>query len=390
MNIAIFHEFQARALDLPLPACGGRVGVRGRLYRLPGRSLRTGPLTRRFAPTSPRKRGEVEGAARPSDKTLPRAVRLLAVAALLLSGAPVTKALAQSFPERPIRIIVPFAPGGTADIIARIAADEVSNSGAKVFVENITGAGGSVGAAAAARAPADGYTLLLCNVSCAANQYLLGNTGFDPEADLAPVIVLGYVPNVLVAGPNVAAATLAEFVALARANPGKMSMASSGPGSSSQLSALLLRVKAGIDFVDVPYRGSSAAMPDILSGRVDSMVMGLPESLALVRDGKLKVFGITSDKRVAALPQTPTFAEAGIAGYSFLGWLSLFAPKRTPVAATGKLNAAFAKALTSPALLARFADQSIAPEGGSPELADKLLKADIVLWRQVLQSKPKG
>ncbi len=119
------------------------------------------------------------------------------------------------------------------------------------------------------------------------------------------------------------------------------------------------------------------------------MVMGLPESLALVRDGKLKVFGITSDKRAAALPQTPTFAEVGVTNYSFLGWLSLFAPKRTPAAVAEKLNAVFAKALQSPALLARFADQSIAPEGGSPALAEKLIKADILLWRQVLQGKPK-
>jgi tripartite-type tricarboxylate transporter receptor subunit TctC len=303
----------------------------------------------------------------------------------------VREAPAQSFPERPVRIVVPFAPGGTADIVARIAADQVSvDLGSRVFVENITGAGGSVGAAAAARAPADGYTLLLCNVSCAANQYLLGNAGFDPEADLAPIIVLGYVPNVLVAGPAVAATTLGDFIALARANPGKMSMASSGPGSSSQLSALLLRVKAGIDFVDVPYRGSSAAMPDILSGRVDSMVMGLPESLALVRDGKLKVFGITADKRVPALPDVPTFAEAGVKDYSFLGWLSLTAPKRTPAAAADKLNAAFAKALKSPALLARFSDQSIEPGGGRPELAADFLKSDVTLWRGILQAKPKG
>ena len=316
-------------------------------------------------------------------------VVLVLALAIAVGAAP--QARAQSgYPDRPIRIIVPFAPGGTADIIARIAADQVTaDQGWKVYVENITGAGGSVGAAAAARAPADGYTLLLCNVSCAANQFLLGNTGFDPDADVAPIIVLGYVPNVLAAGPGIAATTLPEFIAFARAHPGKVSMASSGPGSSSHLAALLLRVKAQIDLVDVPYRGSSAAMPDILSGRVDAMAMGLPESLAFVRDGKLKALGVTSDKRAAALPNVPTFAQAGVPDYSYLGWLSLFVPQRTPAAASQKLNAAFAKSLRSPALLARFAEQSIEPVGGGAELAAELLKSDVVLWRQVLE-KPKG
>jgi tripartite-type tricarboxylate transporter receptor subunit TctC len=312
---------------------------------------------------------------------------VLALALAIAAGAAVQAGAQSGYPDRPIRIVVPFAPGGTADIIARIAADQMTaDQGRRVYVENITGAGGSVGAAAAARAPADGYTLLLCNVSCAANQFLLGSTGFDPNADVAPVIALGYVPNVLVAGPGVSATKLSELVAFARANPGKVSLASSGPGSSSHLSALLLRVKAHIDIVDVPYRGSSAAMPDILSGRVDAMVMGLPESLPFVRAGQLKALGVTSDRRATALPDVPTFAQAGIPDYSFLGWLSLFAPQRTPAAALDKLNAAFGKSLQSPALLARFADQSIEPVGGSAELAARLLKSDVALWRQVLET----
>jgi tripartite-type tricarboxylate transporter receptor subunit TctC len=315
---------------------------------------------------------------------------VLALALAIAAGAVVQSGAQGGYPDRPVRIVVPFAPGGTADIVARTAADQVTaDQGWRVYVENITGAGGSVGAAAAARAPADGYTALVCNVACAANQFLLGSTGFDPDADLAPVIVLGYVPNVLVAGPGISATTLSEFVAFARANPGKVSMASSGPGSSSHLSAMLLRVKAQIDIVDVPYRGSSAAMPDILSGRVDAMVMGLPESLPFVRDGKLKALGVTSDKRAAALPNVPTFAQAGVPDYSFLGWLSLFVPQRTPAAASERLNAAFAKSLQSSALVARFADQSIEPVGGSAELAGKLLKSDVVLWRQVLENKPR-
>jgi tripartite-type tricarboxylate transporter receptor subunit TctC len=313
---------------------------------------------------------------------------VVAAALAIASGAAVETGAQSAFPDRPIRIIVPFAPGGTADIIARIAADQVSaDQGWRVYVENVTGAGGSVGAAAAARAPADGYTLLLCNVACAANQFLSGNIGFDPDADVAPVVVLGYVPNVLVAGPGIPATTLQEFVAYARANPGKVSMASSGPGSSSHLTAMLLRAKAQIDIVDVPYRGSGAAMPDILSGRVDAMVMGLPESLPFVRDGKLKALGVTSDKRATALPNVPTFVQAGVPDYSFLGWLSLFVPQKTPAAASATLNAAFGKSLQSPALLARFAEQSIEPVGGAAELAAALLKADIVLWRQILENK---
>jgi tripartite-type tricarboxylate transporter receptor subunit TctC len=314
----------------------------------------------------------------------------LALAFAVTAGAMAQTRAQSGYPDRPIRIVVPFAPGGTADIIARIAADQVTaDLGWRVYVENITGAGGSVGAAAAARAPADGYTLLLCNVSCAANQFLLGSTGFDPDADIAPVIVLGYVPNVLVVGSGASVTTLSEFVAFARANPGKVSMASSGPGSSSQLSAMLLKVKAQIDIVDVPYRGSSAAMADILSGRVDGMVMGLPESLPFVRDGKLKALGVTSDKRASPLPNVPTFTQADVPDYSYLGWLSLFVPRRIPAAALEKLNAAFGKSLQSPALLARFAEQSIEPAGGSADLAAKLLKSDIVLWRQVLGNRPR-
>jgi tripartite-type tricarboxylate transporter receptor subunit TctC len=308
-----------------------------------------------------------------------------ALAALSLLLAPCGARAA--YPERVITLIVPFAAGGPTDIIARIVSVAFQKSlGQSVVVENRGGGGGNPGMAIAARAAPDGYTLLLCNVSCAANQFLLGNTAFDPDADVAPVIVLGNVPNVLVAGPGVSATTLAEFIAFARANPGKVSMASSGPGSSSHLSALLLKVKAQIDIVDVPYRGSSAAMPDILSGRVDAMVMGLPESLPFVRDGKLKALGVTPDKRASALPEVPTFAQAGVGDYSFLGWLSLFVPQRTPAALSDKLNAAFGKSLQSPALLARFAEQSIEPVGGAAELAARLLKSDVVLWRQILKT----
>jgi tripartite-type tricarboxylate transporter receptor subunit TctC len=310
--------------------------------------------------------------------------------ALGMAACATSQATAQAaYPERPIRIVVPFAPGGTADIIARIAADQVAaNTSWRVLIENITGAGGSVGATAAARAAADGYTLLLCNVSCAANQYLQSNTTFSPQ-DLAPIIVLGNVPNVLVVGPSVSVGNLSDFIALARAKPGKLSIASSGPGSSSNLSAELLKFKAKVNILDVPYRGSSAAMPDILSGRVDGMVMGLPESLSMVRDGKLKALAVTTDKRANALPNVPTFVEAGVQGYSFPGWLSLFGSKGIPAPIIDRLNAEFQSALRSSKLLARFAEQNIEPVGGPPVQAAQLLNLDVELWGQVLRNRAK-
>jgi tripartite-type tricarboxylate transporter receptor subunit TctC len=292
------------------------------------------------------------------------------------------------YPDRPVRIVVPFAAGGTADIVARIVAEQMTEDlGQRVYVENITGAGGSVGAAAAARAPADGYTTLLCNVSCAATQFLVDNIGFNPSTDLAPVAVLAYVTNVLVVGPSVQARSLSDYLAFARANPGKLSMASSGPGSSSHLTAELLRFKAGVDILDVPYRGSAGAMPDILAGRVDSMAMGLSEALPFIRDGKLTALGVTSIKRVAALPNVPTLAEAGVPDYAFLGWLSLVAPQRTPPGLIATLNAAFNKTMTSPRLMSRFAEQSIELGGGPTDLAGRLLNEDIELWGRVLRNR---
>ncbi|MFL6797213.1 MAG: tripartite tricarboxylate transporter substrate-binding protein [Xanthobacteraceae bacterium] len=230
--------------------------------------------------------------------------------------------------------------------------------------------------------------MLLCNVSCAANQFLQPNPAFNPY-DLAPVIVLGHAPNVLAVGAGVRVGSLSDFIALARAQPGKLSLASSGPGSSSNLSAELLKFRAQLNIVDVPYRGSSAAIPDILSGRVDGMVMGVPESLALLREGRLKALAVTSEKRAAALPDVPTFAEAGVPGYSFPGWLSLFAPKQTPAPLLERLNAVFNRALHSRNLTARFAEQNIEPAGGPPDVALALLRSDLELWKEVLQRKPR-
>ena len=208
-----------------------------------------------------------------------------------------------------------------------------------------------------------------------------------PKSAIAPVITLGYLPNVLVVGPSVQGNILKDFIDRARAQPERVSIATSGPGSSSSLTAELLAAKAGIQITEIPYRGSSAATPDLISGRVDAMVMGLPESLPLVRGGKVRALGVTSTDRAPSLPDVPTIAEAGVPGYQFLGWLSLFLPKGTPDEIVGKLNAGFNKALASPALLKRFSELSIQSVGGPPDLAGRLLSEDIELWGPILRNR---
>jgi tripartite-type tricarboxylate transporter receptor subunit TctC len=318
-------------------------------------------------------------------------LRSIFIAALAIVSLLTPQAWADStasFPTRSIEIVVPFAPGGAADILARTAAQFTSTeTGWQFHVENLSGAGGLVGAQAAARAAADGYTLLLCNIACVANQFMVPESDWNPKSALAPVITLGYLPNVLVVGPSIQATTLKEFIDHARSSSQNISIATSGPGSSSSLTAELLGSKAGIHIMEVPYRGSSAATPDLISGRVDAMVMGLPESLALVRGGKVKALGVTSHERAPSLPDVPTIAEAGVPDYEFLGWLSLFAPKNTPDDIIAKLNAGFSKALASQALLARFSEQSIQAVGGKPDLAGRLLSDDVSLWGPILRKE---
>jgi tripartite-type tricarboxylate transporter receptor subunit TctC len=295
---------------------------------------------------------------------------------------------AQNYPQRSIRVIVPFAPGGAADILARIAIQQAGDdTGWRFAVENMTGAGGMVGGTAAARSAADGYTLLFCNLACAANQFLTDNPSWSPTKDLAPLIVIGTVPNILVVNAKVPAQNLAEFIALARAQPDSFAFASSGPGSSSQLTGELFKAKANVKIRDVPYRGSAAALPDIVAGRVDGMVMGLPESISFVRGGQLRALGLTSEKRVRSLPDVPTLAEAGLPDYKFVGWLSFFVPAGTPQPVIAKLNAALNQALKSPRLVQRFADADIEAVGGPPELAGRLMEEDVALWGDLIRSR---
>jgi tripartite-type tricarboxylate transporter receptor subunit TctC len=247
------------------------------------------------------------------------------------------------------------------------------------MMEARTGAGGLVGAQA----------LLLCNIACIANQFLVPESDRNPQSAFTPVIAIGCVPDVVVVGPSVQSNTLRDFIDRARSSLRNLSFATAGPGSTSSLTAELLATKASIQIMEIPYRGSSAASPDLVSGRVDAMVMGLLESLSLVRSGKVRALGLTSLERARSLPDVPTIAEAGVPGYHFVGWLSLFAPKGTPSEIVDDLNAGFNKALVSPAVLARFSEQSIKSIGGPPNLAGRLLNEDVELWGPIL-SKENG
>lgn len=316
-----------------------------------------------------------------------RSLRRAAV--LALSVLIIFPALAQArFPTQPLRIIVPFAPGGAPDIVARVLAEKAAAGlGQPVQVENITGAGGNIAMQAGARATPDGYTILMCTLGCASNPYLLDNLGWDPRRDIRPVVMGGIVPNVLVIGPHVAAGSVAEFLALARARPGQLTMASSGVGSASHLAGEMFKALAHVSIEHVPYRGSTAALPDIMAGRVDSMIVSLPEALAHIQSGRLRALGVSSAARSATLPDVPTIAEAGVPGYNAVAWSALVVPAATPDAVVARLNAAFNEALRDPAVQRRLTELSIDAKGGTPEELQRFMESEMDAWGRLIRER---
>nr|WP_302474580.1 tripartite tricarboxylate transporter substrate-binding protein [Roseococcus sp. MDT2-1-1] len=262
-----------------------------------------------------------------------------------------------SWPGRPLRIIVPFGAGSTTDLLGRLVAQRLGEAlGQPVVVENRPGAGGNIGTEAAARAPADGHTLLMGAASTnAINPSLYRSLRFDPIRDFAPVALVGLVTNVLVVPPSLPAASVPELIALARTRP--LSFASGGAGGSIHLSGELFRTMAGLDMVHVPYNGGAAALPDLLSGRVDLMFDGLPTSLPHIRAGRLRALGVTSAQRSPVLPDVPTVAEAALPGYEAEGWFGLFAPAATPAPILDRLHRELARMLAEPAVIAQLAAQ---------------------------------
>lgn len=310
---------------------------------------------------------------------------MLRLTALLFLGF-VAAAQAQ-LPDRPLRMLLPSPPGGTADIVARVLAEAVAPQLPRgVVVENRPGANGNIALAEAARAAPDGSTIFLCAFGpCGANPSLYPRQGFDLQRDFTGLILVGSVQNVMTVRNGLPATTLAEVLALVRAQPGRISFASSGVGASNHLGPELLRGRFGLDWVHVPYRGSGPALTDLIAGNVDVFFDNVPSVLPHLRSNAVRPIAVLSAQRAPQLPDVPTFAEAGAPGVVVESWFGMIAPARTPPDTVAALNAAFARALAQPALRSRFAELGVVPLGGSPQQAGEHMAAEIARWATVIR-----
>src|SRR5687768_3069290 len=294
---------------------------------------------------------------------------------------------AQSYPDRPIRLVAAFPAGTGVDVAARILANELSiDLGQPVVVENRAGAGGNVAAEFVTKSERDGYTLLFTNNAHTINGSLYKQLSYDPERDFIPISLAGSSAQLLVASPDLPVSTPAELVALAKRRPGQLNLASAGNGSPSHLSGALFKEMAGIDLIHVPYKGAPAALTDLMAGRVQLYMSGLPPVLPLVAAGKVKAIAVTTAKRSTAIPQVPTLAEGGLAGYDVPLWYGLFAPSGVPEAVVGRLNRAVVKALASPQVKEKFAAQGVDPTSSSVAEFRELTRTESARWRTLIQA----
>ena len=316
------------------------------------------------------------------------AVRMLAVASVAAAGfGAAAPAAAQNFPTKAITIVVPFSAGGTTDILARIVAQPLgAELGQSVVIDNRAGAGGNIGAAIAAKAPADGHTLFMGTVGThAINASLYKKLPYDPIKDFAPLSRVASVPNLLVAHPSRPYKTIKELIEYGKAHPGKVNYASAGSGSSIHLSGELFESMAKVGMVHIPYRGSAPAVNDLLAGQVDIMFDNMPSAIQHVRAGKLRAIAVTTSKRSDQLPQVPTIAESGVPGYEATSWFGLFTNAGTPAPVVAKLNAALAKVLAQPDVKKRIAEQGGMIQTETPEQFAAFIQAESQKWGKVVR-----
>ncbi len=316
----------------------------------------------------------------------------LIASAALFSIATGSQAQSGGWPNKPVRIVVPFAPGGTTDILARAVAPELSKAfGQQFVVDNRAGAGGNVGADIVAKSPGDGYTLLMGTVGThGINKALYAKLPYDPQKDFAPITLVAGVPNVMVMNADKAKAlginSVADFIKYARANPGKLNMASSGNGTSIHLAGELFKSMTGIFMTHIPYRGSGPALMDMVAGNMDVMFDNLPSSMAQIKAGKLKALAVTSAQRSAAMPEIPTIEEAGnLKGFEASSWFGLLAPAGTPAEVVNRIQQETAKALNSPAIKEKLLAQGAIPSGNTPAEFTRLIDAEHRKWAKVVK-----
>ncbi|HZR68232.1 MAG TPA: tripartite tricarboxylate transporter substrate binding protein [Burkholderiales bacterium] len=320
-----------------------------------------------------------------SFRSFPSGAALLAALVALSPAA--AHAQAGAYPGKPIRLILPFPPGGGTDILGRLMAERLApRLGQPVVVENRGGAGGNVGAEAAARSAPDGYTIVLVAPSLAISPSLYKKLAYDPVKDFAPVSLVATVPNVMVTNPSIPAKTLSEFIALAKSKPGAMNFGSGGNGTSNHLAGELFNIVAGVRLVHVPYKGVNLAMNDVMSGDVQLVIIGIPAAAPHIKAGKLRALAVIDAKRAAALPDVPTAAEAGLKDFEVTTWYGVLAPAGTPHPIVTRLNAEIVAVMHSNEMKERLATMATEPVTSTPEEFGDLIRREMAKWAKVVRA----
>ena len=310
---------------------------------------------------------------------------MIAALAMLLSGA----ALGQTYPNRSIRLVVPYSAGaGVSDIMSRLVGQQLGAAlGQLIVIDNRPGAGGNVGAEIVAKAAPDGYTLLMGSSFLAVNPYLYANMPYQPLTDLVPVTTVATNLLVLVVHPSVAAKSVAELIALAKAKPGQLNYGSGGIGSTPYLATELFKSLSGIDIAHVSYKGGAPALADLAGGQLSMMIENMPGTMPFVNGGKLRALAITSRQRSPLTPDLPTMTESGVAGYEMIGWNGIFAPKGTPPDIVAKLNSELAKILRTPAMREQLAALGAEPGGETSDAFGTFVKSESARWGKIIQER---
>ena len=316
--------------------------------------------------------------------SLCRSARVLLAAVAFAAAVPLQ---AQNYPERPVRAVVPFPAAGGTDILARLFLQKIAERiGANFVIDNRAGAGGTIGTEIVAKAPADGYTILVCSSRHTINPSVYKKLGYNPSRDFAPVTMIASGPGLLVVHPSVPAKSVKELIALAKAKPGQLNYASAGNGTPPHLAAELFKSMAGVDLVHVPYKGNVPAFVDLISGAVSLSFPTITSGLPQVRAGKLRALGVTSKERSSVVPDVPTIAEAGLPGYESSTWYGMLAPAGTPRVVVNKLHHEMVEVLELSDIREKLAAQGLEPVGNAPAEFASIISAELVKWHKVVSA----